>query len=96
MSNDTALTSSSIEGLIRWSENDMYVTVMGKLKHSGHVREVLRALPRRFSSCLTMPSPESQVTSLLDEINELKGLLVAQQQWLQAHAAQYKPHQQLI
>ena len=79
MPNETALTSSSTEGSIQWSEKDAYVIVMGKPKHSGHVRGVLRALPHKSSSCLTMSSPHSQVPALLGEIDELKGLLMAQQ-----------------
>jgi hypothetical protein len=69
---------------------------MWMLEHFGHVRGVPGALPRRSSSCSTMPSPESQVTGLLDKISELKGLLVVQQQQLQAHVAQYESQQQLI
>ena len=43
-----------------------------------------------------MPSPESQVSGLLDEIGELKELLEAQHQRLQAHAAQHESQEQLI
>ena len=88
MPNDTALTSSSTKGSIRWLEDDAYVTIMGKPKHSGCVQGVPRVLPRKSSSRSTMPSPHSQVPALLDEIDELKGLLVAQQQRLQAHVEQ--------
>ena len=69
---------------------------MWRSKHSGRVRGVPGALPRRASHRLTMPSSESQVASLLDEIGELKELLEAQHQRLQAHASQHKSQQQLI
>jgi hypothetical protein len=69
---------------------------MGKSEHSDRVRGVPGKLPRIFNSCSTMPSSESRVTGLLDEISELKGLLIVQQQRLQAHATQYESQHQLI
>jgi hypothetical protein len=96
MPNDNTLTSSSTDGSILWSENDAYAAVMGRSEHSGRVRGVPGALPRRFSRCSTMPSPASQVAGLLDEIGELKDLLEAQHRRLQAHAAQHESQQELI
>jgi hypothetical protein len=52
---------------------------MGKSKHFDRVRGVPGKLPRIFYSRSTMPSSESRVTGLLDEISELKGLLIVQQ-----------------
>jgi hypothetical protein len=96
MPNDNTLTSNSTKGSILWSENDAYAAVTGRSEHSGRVRGVPGALPRRFSRRSTMPSPESQVAGLLDEIGELKELLEAQHRRLQAHAAQHESQQQLI
>jgi hypothetical protein len=96
MPNDNTLTSNSTEGSILWSENDAYAAVMGRSEHSGRVRGVPGALPHRFSRHSTMPSPESQVADLLDEIGELKELLEAQHRRLQAHATQHESQQQLI
>ena len=59
MPNDTALTSSTIEGSIRWSKDDAYAIVIGKLEHYGHVQGVPGALARRSSSRSTMPSLHS-------------------------------------
>jgi hypothetical protein len=81
MSNDTALTSNSTTGSIRWSEDDAYALVMGKTEHSGRVRGVPGELPRKSISRLTRPSSQdSQVPALLGEIGTLKGLLMAQQE----------------
>ena len=77
MPNDNTLTSNSTEGSILWSEDDTYAAVMERSEHSGRVQGVPGALPRRASRHSTMPSPESQVAGLLDEIGELKELLEA-------------------
>jgi hypothetical protein len=98
MTNDSASTSSSTEGSIRWSEDDAYAIAMGKPEHSGRVRGVPGQLPRKSTShSFTRSSSEqSQVPALLGEIDMLKELLMAQQEWFQAHVKQYESQQQLI
>ena len=98
MTNDSASTSSSTEGSIQWSKDDVYVIAMGKPEHSGRVRGVPGQLPRRSTShsFTRSSSKQSQVPALLGEIGMLKGLLMAQQERFQAHVEQYESQQQLI